>query len=124
MITINNNIFELVAGAVGQLEGPFNQGTSFSLVSHFDIARMKLGVSIGEKDLMKLDASGGFYFIINNEQIHMKFSIDDSEEQPQFLLTKSCLYETERETEISTISFPNGAPASTIIEYSIQKIGD
>ena len=121
---MNNNIFELVAGAIGQLEGPFNQGASFSLVNNSDIACMKLGVSIGEKDLMKLDANGGFYFTIDNEQIHMKFSIDDSEVQPQFLLTKSCLYETERETEISTISFPNGAPASTIIEYSIQRIGD
>lgn len=115
---------ELKAGIIGQEKGPFSSGQSFSFRNGQKGSFIKLGISIGEKDLMQLDANNGFYFMIDNEQIHMKFSIDDNQENSQFILTKSGLYETERYTQISTVAFPNGAPTSTILEYSIQSIGD
>ena len=144
---------ELKSGEIGQIKGPFTNNQSFSFQNNNQGTFIKLGVSIGEKDLMLLDATTGFYFTIDNEQIHMKFAIDEhmvekfnllnilhdentTEEaatnaieelqsfEPQFILTKSGLYETERYTQISTVAFPMGAPASTILEYSIQSIGD
>ena len=115
---------ELKSGEIGQIKGPFTNNQSFSFQNNNQGTFIKLGVSIGEKDLMLLDATTGFYFTIDNEQIHMKFAIDDSQVEPQFILTKSGLYETERYTQISTVAFPMGAPASTILEYSIQSIGD
>ena len=112
---------ELKAGAIGQEKGPFNSGQNFSFINNEKGTFIKFGISIGEKDLMKMDT---FHFKVNNEDIYMKFSFDEEEGQNQFLLTKPCLHETERYTEINSITFPEGAPASVILEYSIQSIGD
>lgn len=84
-------------GTILQYKGPFSAGASFSLEKS-----TKFGISINEKDYMKLDGQGKkLAFIIDGQQIH---------------LGETFMYETDNAIASgSIIQFPEGAPASTLI---------
>ena len=84
----------LVNGQIGQIKGPFS--SEENVLS--DLLTGKIGISIGEKDLMK----GDFYFRINDSL---------------YLMGETGMYEIDEPYVISSIVFPNGAPASVIIDY-------
>ena len=93
----------LVQGAIGQLKGPFSQGESISFAG----AGVKIGFAIGEKDFMKAgnpNTNNGFAIQINDQLVRMG---------------RTYLYETDNSTEITTVSFPQGAPPSLLIDYVI-----
>ena len=92
----------IVRGSIGQLQGPFSQGDSIRFG-----AGVKLGFAIGEKDFMKAgdpNTNNGFAFKIDDQLIRMG---------------RTYLYETDDSTKVTSVSFPQGAPASLIIDYVI-----
>ena len=93
----------LTHGAVGQLKGPFSQNESFAFIG----VKVKLGVSVGEKDFMQFGnptGNNGFAIRLDNELIR---------------IGRTFLYETDDATDFVQLSFPQGAPASLIVDYVI-----
>lgn len=84
-----------VNGQIGQIKGPFSEETE--ILSN--VFTGKIGISIGEKDLMKIK---DFYFRINNSL---------------YLMGRTGIYEIDEPYTISSIIFPNGAPASVTIDF-------
>lgn len=92
----------LRAGYIGQIKGPFlaNQ----NILANIDIPigyQLKWGISITPKDLMPYPE---WYFIVNDQYIKMG---------------KTGMYEVDEPMIVSNISFPLGAPASTLIEFIV-----
>ena len=87
-------------GVFGQLQGPFNS-TTFN----FEGKSVKLGIFIGEQDLMKFNWQ--FPIDINNERI---------------LIGKSGMYEPNVALPITSLAFPSGAPASVYVDYVVLEI--
>ena len=93
-------------GTIEQYQGPFYENYTLTFNGNCII-----GVSIGEDDYMKLGSTTGdksFRFLINGHQIWMG---------------RTYLYQTEKAIEDNNIisrntiiSFPDGAPASVLIE--------
>ena len=79
----------------------------FADVLNFNNKYVKLGISIAEKDLMAYGASAqlGFIVLINNETIR---------------LGREGIYEVDDWMVLNQVSFPYGAPASTLVEYVIK----
>lgn len=92
----------LTNGVIGQIQGPL---TSTDMIN-FNNNYIKLGISIGEKDLMTYEQSEykGFIFQIDNEIIR---------------LGRDGMYETDDVVQISQLKFPQGAPASLLVEYVV-----
>ena len=92
-------------GTIEQYQGPFLTGSSLTLLGD-----CRIGISIGEDDYMKLGSTSGnksFRFTINGNQIWMG---------------RTYIYQTERQLVSNTIArntvitFPDGAPASVLVE--------
>lgn len=98
-------ISNLVQGAIGQIKGPLtiNDSIVFSTSNAAGLPPdLKLGISIDEKDLMTYGWK--FPVSINNTRI---------------LIGSTGRYEFDEKVTINTISFPQGAPASVIIDYVV-----
>ncbi len=92
------------SGFFGQLTGPFSAGQN--LATQIGAGRkVKFGISIGEKDYMKLQ---DFCFKVNNILTRVNIYIG-----------RTFIYETDDGIILSELSFPDGAPASTIINFSL-----
>ena len=85
-------------GTIKQFKGPFDAGYTLPLQN----GNCKIGISIGEKDFMRISQqNSGFKFVINGEQLYMG---------------RTCMYQSDRQIDNVTISFPQGAPLSTIVD--------
>lgn len=91
----------LKKGTIGQIQGPFAADESINFQNYF----VKLGIFIGEKDLMDFDWH--FPVKINNIDI---------------IIGSFGMYELEEPIQISSISFPQGAQESVMIDYVILDI--
>lgn len=92
-------------GTIGQYKGPFS--SSENIATKIGIgAAVKFGVTIGEKDYMKIK---NFKMKINGATLT----------DPLFHIGKTFIYEIDDKFVLSELSFPEGAPASTIIDYVI-----
>ena len=89
----------LTSGSIGQIQGPFTA----SDVINFDNKFVKLGIIIGEKDLMTYEDTG---FFVEIDGVRIKFGRDG-------------IYELDDTLRLGSISFPSGAPASLLIDYVI-----
>lgn len=85
-----------INGQIGQIKGPFSSGSN---ILNNNLLTGKFGISIGEKDLMKIK---DFKFRINNVE---------------YLMGRTGIYEICEPYEVSSIEFPEGAPASVVIDY-------
>ena len=90
-------------GEIGQIQGPF---TNNDIINFGGNKQIKLGIIIGEKDLLSL---GTFTIKIR--------SANSNEEIIQF--GQNGIYELTEPTLINTIVFPQGAPESLIVDYVI-----
>ncbi len=86
-------------GDIIQYQGPFDTS---SIVIDFPCI---LGISVNEKDFMQAGSptgDGSIQVKINNQL------------QPIFI-GRTFIYQTQEQYDITSIQFPNGAPASTLI---------
>lgn len=92
----------LTNGSIGQIQGPLTSTDTINFNKSF----VKLGISLGEKDLMtyKESENKSLMFQIDNELIK---------------LGQDGIYETDDVVQINQLTFPQGAPASLLIEYVI-----
>lgn len=81
-----------------QFKGPFAVGQAVNLGK----GNCKIGISIGEKDFMRISQqNSSFQFEINGQL---------------FFMGRTCMYQTDQKIDDATIVFPNGAPLSTIVD--------
>ena len=89
----------MAVGTIKQYQGPFEEGYQLNLQGHCII-----GISISEDDYMILGANQkSFQFTINGQQIW---------------LGRTYMYQTEEQINNTIITFPDGAPDSTLIEVT------
>lgn len=92
-------------GEIIQYQGPFEENYSISISPSSENKVYKIGVSVSEKDFMKYGKKGqknnSIKFMINNQQIQ---------------LGRTQMYESKELFIRSNISFPDGAPSSTLVE--------
>lgn len=104
------------AGTVGQLKGPFQAGQNvFSrLFSEEGTSseKMKLGVSINEKDLMPFGNQ-------NNYPTGLSFIITTSAGRNLIQMGRTGMYETDGAVQVNSLVFSSNAPQSVIINYVI-----
>lgn len=123
-----------INGIMGQLIGPFsaNQNVIPLIASKEGVTSpifFKLGISIGEKDYMIYTRETVETYIDPKEHKEYKkinvekqftFELGQNNAEPEeFWLGKTQIYESDDGLTISHLSFPEGAPASTLIEYTI-----
>jgi len=89
------------AGIINQVKGPFITNYSITLNS-----LVKIGISMNEKDFM---ASG--------EDFHFKIIHQDNSEADIKIGTTQ-MFELLEPIYIKSLVFPDGAPASVIVEYT------
>ena len=103
------------AGIVGQLKGPFQAGVDIFNGS-LSNQRMKIGISIDEKDLLPYGKDKpetddpdqkyyptGFSFSISGVQIQMG---------------RTGMYETDDVIQVSSLIFNDNTPQSVIVNYT------
>lgn len=96
----------MTVGVIEQYKGPFGQGYTLNLNGN-----CKIGISISEDDFMSWKArkegdkwvGQDFIFYINDQSIHMG---------------RSYMYETDTQINNTKITFPQGAPLSTIVDIT------
>ena len=98
---MQKTLVALDQGAIGQVQGPFSRGEMFT----FSNKSIKVGIFINEKDLMTFDWE--FPIRINGIDV---------------IVYKPGMYEPNVSLPISSISFPQGAPASVFIDYVVLEI--
>ena len=93
----------VTTGAIGQIQGPF---TVDDYIDFNTNKYIKLGISINEKDLMTFEESnaGGYTIQIDDTLIR---------------LGRDGMYELTEGAHLKRISFPQGAPASVIVDYVV-----
>ena len=110
-------------GIIGQLVGPFASNTNIiTLITAKEGVSspifFKLGISLGEKDYMIYTREE-----VENDRISVKkrfnFEINLGDGYEVFWLGKTQIYESDSGLSISGLKFPEGAPVSTLIEYTI-----
>lgn len=106
-----------LTGTIGQYKGPFDVNQIISIDTEYSL---QLGISIGEKDAMINWNS------LSEEEKKKKWPwtppslivvIDGDEEQ--VILSKKGVYNLDTSIFHHTITFPNGAPESVIVDYMI-----
>ncbi len=98
---MQKTLVALDEGVIGQVQGPFSSGDVFI----FSNKSIKVGIFINEKDLMTFNWE--FPVQINGVNI---------------IIYKAGMYEPNVSLPISSISFPQGAPASVFIDYVVLEI--
>ena len=83
-------------GTIQEFKGPFSANTPLEISGH-----CRIGISISEDDFMSWLGGQDFAFEINGKRIHMG---------------RTYIYETENQINNTVISFPEGAPLSTIVD--------
>lgn len=128
------NLSNLPQGAIGQLRGPFSSND----VINFGINHLiKFSITANNKDFMKLstesfdgyDITGDYLESSFDNELHtfingrkdplLQFRINN---QQTIAIRYNRTYESDIGINVQTISFPNGAPASTSIEYVVLEI--
>ena len=90
-------------GICGQLKGPFYAGQNLiNRIADGGAGFLRLGISLDEKDLMKLEKDG-FYFYINGVAYKMG---------------KTGMYEMDTPMVITSLSFNRDTLPSVIINYT------
>ena len=100
-------VLNLKSGSIGQIQGPFSENDVFTFRGLNDgIVYVKLGIIINDKDLMTFGDSEdkGFTVRINGDLIRFGWE---------------GIYELDEVMKIDSLSFPQGAPASVIIDYVV-----
>ena len=105
-----------VIGTMEQYPGPFNHGYTISLTGSCVI-----GISINEDDYM---STRGNTEQARNNKVDFNFLINSV---PQtFQIGINFIYQTEQAAKVTYISFPQGAPASLLVDviYANEYEGD
>ena len=104
------------AGTVGQLKGPFQVGQNvFSGLfaeEGTSSEKMKLGVSINEKDLMPFGNE-------NTYSTGLSFTVTTPVGQSLIQMGRTGMYETDGAVQVNSLVFSSNAPQSVIINYVI-----
>lgn len=87
-------------GTIEQIQGPFEEGKNITLNGHCII-----GISVSEDDFMLAGSSSG--------DSGIEFSINDSLQTIR--IGRTFIYQTQQQYTINKITFPNGAPESTLV---------
>lgn len=103
-------------GTMQQYQGPFNSGYTITLTGSCVI-----GISLNEDDYM---STRGSTEQAQNSKVDFKFLIDSV--QRTFQIGKTFIYQTEEAAKVTSITFPEGAPASLLIDviYANEYTGD
>ena len=91
----------MTIGTIEQFKGPF---TSPSTVQIPSSSNCKIGISIGEDDFMLLGSS--------SSDSSLKININGQ----QIWMGKTYIYEIGQQIDNTVLSFPEGAPNSTIVD--------
>ena len=105
-----------VIGTMQQYQGPLNPGSTISLTGNCVI-----GISLNEDDYM---STRGSTEQERNNKVDFNFLINSV---PQtFQIGRTFIYQTEQAAKVTSISFPQGAPASLLIDviYANEYEGD
>jgi len=110
-------------GIMGQLTGPFSSNDNIiTLIGRKEGLStpifFKLGISLGEKDYMVYTRESVVNDCINVIK-RFTFTVDLGDGDEEFWLGKTYIYESDEGLYIASLKFPEGAPASTLIEYTI-----
>lgn len=112
-------------GIIGQLQGPFSSSDNIVNNIKAECYRVtgqvinpifaKLGLSIAEKDHMifTMGSDGESY------PQSFKFIINVGDGNQEFWLGKTQIYESDDGLQVTYLNFPEGAPASILIDYVI-----
>ena len=106
-------------GIMGQLQGPFTEGTNIIPYIINKVNSMggninnpifaKIGITLAEKDFM--------LFGENKSSFKMLITIDGDTQE--IWMGKTQIYESDNGLNLSSLIFPQGAPASVFIDYVI-----
>ena len=106
----------MLAGTIGQIKGPFRGGQNAFAALYAEEGssseRMKIGVSIDQKDLLPF----------GNEQIYtsgLSFTIVTPVGQSLIQMGRTGMYETDNAVQVNSLIFSNDTPQSVIINYTI-----
>ena len=104
------------AGVVNQIKGPFPAGQnvfqSIFAQDGSDSARMKLGISIDEKDLLPFGDTTLY-------PTGFAFRISGAGDPVTVQMGRTGMYQTEEPLQVGSLVFLNEAPQSVIINFSI-----
>lgn len=108
-------------GIIGQIQGPFSSNTNVVQLINAKIGKpfgepifAKLGISLAEKDYMIFGAEED-----GTMPTSFKFYLDQGEGATEFWVGRTQIYESDEGITIKSLVFPQGAPASVLIEYVI-----
>lgn len=102
---------ELEIGKIGQYKGPFNMNETINITTNHNL---QLGFSIGEKDAMhQLNSKDKKEWSWVIEPLIVKI------DEQLIKIGQKCVYNPDPQIFHHTITFPYGAPASTIVDYII-----
>lgn len=87
-------------GTIEQIQGPFEEGKNITLNGHCII-----GISVSEDDFMLAGSTSG--------DSGIEFSINDSFQTIR--IGRTFIYQTQQQYTINKITFPTGAPESTLV---------
>ena len=114
-------------GFIGQIQGPFSPTKNIVRLINAKIGKpltapifAKLGVSLAEKDFMIFGAEED-----SQEKMptSFKFLLDQGEGEEEFWVGRTQMYESDEGIKVHSLIFPQGAPASVLIEYVILDMG-
>ena len=114
-------------GIIGLLAGPFSKNQNvIPLIANKEGVTapifFKLGISLGEKDYMiytKEKVTKEENTIKVEVEKRFTFELNLGGGYEEFWLGKTQIYESDDGLNITGLRFPDGAPASTLIEYTI-----
>ena len=103
-------IIKIISGGGGKIkqgQGPYEANVNvLPLIGVTEGSPCKIGISLNEKDFFSY--KDGFFF-------QMKSGSDATQ---TFQMGRTCKYETDNFYVLTSLSFPQGAPKSTLIEIA------
>lgn len=104
-------------GVLQQFKGPFPAATTLPIDSN---SHLKIGISVGEKDYMNFPPSSvakTFPSSVMNQTINgLPVVINTSSIPSTIYIGRTFMYETDHVIINASISFPIGAPESTLVD--------
>lgn len=104
------------AGTVGQIKGPFQAGrNAFAQLwssQGTTSEKMKIGISIDEKDLMPFGD-------VNTYPTGFSFTISGPNNTALVQMGRTGMYESDQPVQVSSLIFTNNAPQSVIVNFVI-----